>query len=293
MNFVNAVKTCFIKYGDVRGRASRAEFWYFTLFEILAGIFGDIIDAKIAGESYWTYDELYGPSYGIIVLLITCPSVAVATRRLHDIGKSGWWQLLYLTVVGIIPLIIWFSTATQSKQNKFGDPATAISDDQSNLGLPKWIKFFLIPVGTILFGSLMLFWALIETGVVSETKVIEGSKLNSSVKVELINHRVLSKGDKIIYFYSTDLFSFSNEGQLITENSVITYIKDEEGIIQTWKMNFNEIDRVEQTQQGDVWQHSVYKIYGNSIAKNDWIEVWLSSEDDGDKAFVNYIEKRL
>ena len=56
----------------------------------------------------------------IFQIIIILPSIAVGARRLHDIGKSGWWQLLILTLIGIILLIVWFATIGSSNENKHG-----------------------------------------------------------------------------------------------------------------------------------------------------------------------------
>ena len=56
----------------------------------------------------------------IFQIIIILPSIAVGARRLHDIGKSGWWQLLVLTLIGIILLIVWFATIGSSKKNNYG-----------------------------------------------------------------------------------------------------------------------------------------------------------------------------
>ena len=55
-------------------------------------------------------------------LAVTVPSIAIVARRLHDINMSGWWYLLIFTIIGIIPLIIWFCTEGTKEANKFGDP---------------------------------------------------------------------------------------------------------------------------------------------------------------------------
>ena len=57
---------------------------------------------------------------GLINVAFILPSFAVGCRRLHDIGKSGWWMLLMLTIVGIILLIVWWATDTKESGNKFG-----------------------------------------------------------------------------------------------------------------------------------------------------------------------------
>lgn len=60
---------------------------------------------------------------GLLNLALFLPSLAVGARRLHDVGRSGWWQLLAFTVIGLIPLIIWWATDTKQEQNKYGAPA--------------------------------------------------------------------------------------------------------------------------------------------------------------------------
>ncbi|MES2687237.1 MAG: DUF805 domain-containing protein [Pseudomonadota bacterium] len=93
MNFGQAISTCFSKYATFSGRASRPEFWWFFLFQILvsiaASMFGDVIN-------------------GLVGLALLLPALAVGARRLHDIGKSGWWQLIMLTVIGLLLLIYWW-----------------------------------------------------------------------------------------------------------------------------------------------------------------------------------------
>ena len=49
-------------------------------------------------------------------------TIAVTTRRLHDINKSGWWQLIELTIIGILLIIIWCATEGENKKNKYGSP---------------------------------------------------------------------------------------------------------------------------------------------------------------------------
>ncbi len=93
MNFGQAISTCFSKYATFSGRASRPEFWWFFLFQILVSIvtsfFGELIN-------------------GLAALALLLPALAVGARRLHDIGKSGWWQLIMLTIIGVLVLIYWW-----------------------------------------------------------------------------------------------------------------------------------------------------------------------------------------
>ena len=112
MEFISSVKDAFIKYRTFNGKADRPQFWWFQLFCIIVQIVGMLIDALLG------YAELFVWIGYIIVLL---PSLAVGARRLHDSGRSGWWQLLYLTIIGVIVLIVWW-VADGGKKNKYGLP---------------------------------------------------------------------------------------------------------------------------------------------------------------------------
>ena len=93
MNFGQAISGCLSKYATFSGRASRPEFWWFFLFQILISL-----AASMLGETI----------NSLVVLGLLLPALAVGTRRLHDIGRSGWWQLLMLTVIGFLVLIYWW-----------------------------------------------------------------------------------------------------------------------------------------------------------------------------------------
>jgi uncharacterized membrane protein YhaH (DUF805 family) len=117
MDFQTSIKTCFQKYAVFSGRASRSEFWYFSLFCFLGGTITWVIDTMILGYGA----EDWGAISVIFQIVIILPGIAVGARRLHDINKSGWWQLITLTIIGIILLIVWFATIGSSKKNEYGN----------------------------------------------------------------------------------------------------------------------------------------------------------------------------
>ena len=80
----NAISACFSKYATFTGRASRSEYWYFYLFYIIAYIVGMIVDAS-AGSQFIQY---------LFILPLWLPLLAAGVRRLHDVGKSGWFVLV-------------------------------------------------------------------------------------------------------------------------------------------------------------------------------------------------------
>ena len=120
MGFQDAVKSCFAQFATFQGRARRAEFWYFVLFTILGGMVAGVLDAIVFGS---TGDET-GPLGGIFGLVVLIPSIAVAVRRLHDTGRSGWWWWLWLIpIVGWIIAIVFYATRSQPGENEYGyDP---------------------------------------------------------------------------------------------------------------------------------------------------------------------------
>ena len=115
--YLNVLKN----YVGFSGRARRKEYWMFVLFNVIFAVVAMILDNVLGLAS----KELgYGPIYGIYALVMILPSLAVAARRLHDIGKSGWWQLIGLIpLIGAIVLIIWFATDGEHGDNAYGaDP---------------------------------------------------------------------------------------------------------------------------------------------------------------------------
>ena len=103
MTFIESVQTCFQKYAVFDGTARRSEYWWFALFYFIANV--------VLGEISTTLAAVFA-------LATLIPSIAVATRRLHDTDRSGWWQLISLIpLVGIIILIVFL--AQDSRPNRY------------------------------------------------------------------------------------------------------------------------------------------------------------------------------
>lgn len=104
MTFVDAIRTCFIKYADFNGTASRPEFWWWALFTVIVSIILSILSHRVSA---------------VFSLATLVPSLAVGARRLHDTNRSGWLQLLCLIpILGWIVLIILFAQA-QRRPTRF------------------------------------------------------------------------------------------------------------------------------------------------------------------------------
>ena len=130
MNFTDAVKAYFLKWNDFRSRSSRSEYWWATLFLTLASFpVGFIIGFVIAilfltaGFSETTMEIAVGIVMLPIQIFIIIASTCLVIRRLHDVDKSGWWYLIIFTIIGIIPLLIWYCSKGTNGDNRFGkDP---------------------------------------------------------------------------------------------------------------------------------------------------------------------------
>lgn len=104
-------------YTNFNGRARRKEFWFFYLAYFIVNLVAVVIDYSVGMDEYGLFQNLLG-----LALLI--PTFAVGARRLHDIGRSGWWQLLLLIpIIGWILLIIWLAKDTSPETNQYGAPA--------------------------------------------------------------------------------------------------------------------------------------------------------------------------
>ena len=97
MTIQESVKTCLRKYADFNGRATRAEYWWWVLATVLASFAIGAVDGFI---NAFAGPYAFSPFSAIFGLAVLLPDLAVTCRRLHDIGKTGWWQLLWFAIAG-------------------------------------------------------------------------------------------------------------------------------------------------------------------------------------------------
>lgn len=118
MDFMTAVRTCLSKYVGFSGRARRSEYWFFALFGVLAGIVASVLDSILGTDYGSSGNGLLGT---VVSLGLFLPQLAVGARRLHDTGRSGWWQLLWIIpIIGWILLIVWLATDSTPGDNQHG-----------------------------------------------------------------------------------------------------------------------------------------------------------------------------
>ena len=137
MSIKEACVSVFTNWNNFSGRACRSEFWYFCLALFIAGslitFFETILYASIEDfPTIFTYGMEFkdtewqsvqnpiGPLTLVFNAIILFPYVSVTSRRLQDRGISGWWQLSYLTFIGVFVIFILLMLPSKEDENKWG-----------------------------------------------------------------------------------------------------------------------------------------------------------------------------
>jgi len=111
--FIGALK----KYADFSGRARRTEYWMFFLFYVIFSVVISVVDSLLG-------IGLLSIIFGFAMLV---PSLSIGARRLHDTGRSGWWQLLLIIpVIGFIILVVFFVQDSHD-ENSYGSNPKAVA----------------------------------------------------------------------------------------------------------------------------------------------------------------------
>ena|ERR1700722_3108243 len=121
----------FRKYAVFAGRASRKEFWPFFLLNLLLILALCGIDHLIGT---WNSENHFGLLSLIVGSIIFIPTLAVTVRRLHDIDRRGWWDvILFIPFAGIVPFILFMTEDSQPGENRYGpSPKMEPADNQTH-----------------------------------------------------------------------------------------------------------------------------------------------------------------
>lgn len=115
MGPVEAVKTSLSKYATFQGRASRSEYWWFTLFAVL------VYAAAIALDVAIRISEDFNVLTFLVILTLAVPTISAMVRRLHDTGRSGWWYFIsYIPLIGAIWLLVLLILDGEPTDNQYG-----------------------------------------------------------------------------------------------------------------------------------------------------------------------------
>ena len=117
MNIKDAFISVFANWLNFTGRACRSEYWYLFLSIALITIFLTFLEMSLG---LYSYEIEMGPLTFLFSLITIIPWISVTSRRLQDRGWSGWWQLLYLTIIFTFVIVILLMLPAKEDENKWG-----------------------------------------------------------------------------------------------------------------------------------------------------------------------------
>jgi uncharacterized membrane protein YhaH (DUF805 family) len=112
-HYVSAFRRSF----DYRGRARRTEYWMFVLIHVLVLVALGVLGSNV--------HEAFSVAFGVYFLVAAVPLIALAARRLHDVGYSGWLQLVNLLPFGSVAVLILMVLPGEPQPNRYGPPPMA------------------------------------------------------------------------------------------------------------------------------------------------------------------------
>ena len=120
--FLDTIKN---RYAKFDGRATRSEYWYFILFYFILALIVSLVDILVINPMLGLTPE-QAQQGGILQIIVglglLIPTLALTIRRLHDIGKSGWWFLIALIpIIGALALIYFYVQDSQVGSNLYGE----------------------------------------------------------------------------------------------------------------------------------------------------------------------------
>ena len=108
MNFIESIQTCYKRFFDFSGRASKSEYWWFQLYNTILYILTFVFQNDLA------------LLFSILVIANLIPVFAAGVRRVHDSNKSGWWILIsFVPIIGLYIIVLLITDGSKGK-NQFG-----------------------------------------------------------------------------------------------------------------------------------------------------------------------------
>lgn len=128
---MEAFLLAFKHWGDVDGRSRPGEFWVFTIVEYAMLIFVRVVVAVLReaprGSVFMTIVAVIALFLCVVGVIMIIPGLTLSVRRLHDVGKSGWWLLIKITGIGGLLLLYWYLQPSQPGDNQYG-PEPQVED---------------------------------------------------------------------------------------------------------------------------------------------------------------------
>ena len=159
MTFLESIKSCLLKTFTYKGRTSRSEYWWFSLATIIVFyLLGLAQEFLFLNHTDIDSRNIINHSFSTITTLLSLPILSATTRRLHDVNRSGWWQLLWITIIGIPLIFYWTLKESSGHNNRYGSSETLPAEGKR--------------LSLIVFFIEMLFWAMALIPLISPTKEV-------------------------------------------------------------------------------------------------------------------------
>lgn len=225
---------------------------------------------------------IWGLSYGVwrksrlaTVSLFTYYLIA---RFVIGIQEDGY--------AGIIISIVMLYAMGRAVYASFAYHRIRRREDSGYRATKRWMKFASVPIGILVFA---LFAAVLAGSLGPSTAVIPGDELKQADREGLIGEGVVEDGERIVYFYSSGLFSVLEEGNVITDRRVISY-EDLGYGLEIESASFSEIESVDLESQGDIWNDTLISV---TLLDGSIFYLIASAEAGGDQRFIDELETRV
>lgn len=149
-------------FANFKGRASRSEYWrFYGITIVLAGII-NVLSVLLMNTALSSVFGLVSLAYNCAILL---PSIGLAVRRLHDVGKSGWLLLVSFIPFGVIYVIYLLAQKGDEGDNQYGSPVsyeTITAEEAARTGLKETPsedmdrKFMFACIGIVIFELILM-----------------------------------------------------------------------------------------------------------------------------------------
>jgi uncharacterized membrane protein YhaH (DUF805 family) len=145
MNYLSALIGTIRRSFDYKGRSSSEEFWRASTAWTLLNLTGIYFFSSLGEDSLITTGQVHFISMAF-QMVISLPLLALGVRRLHDIGKSGWWNAIGITLIGLIPLFYWDMKKSSTTENRYGavPPDADSGNFHRNVGATLYAAIFLL-----------------------------------------------------------------------------------------------------------------------------------------------------
>lgn len=174
-------------------------------------------------------------------------------------------------------------------QGSFAYKKLKLAENPEFRSAPRWAYWLSIPT-MLLFFTAAGYGVLSMTDVVPATEVVAGSEVSAEDKALMVQNGIIYDDETIELFYSYGITSILEGGTVLSDRAVIMYYTDEDDGFNVYEITFDQIASIDLLEEGDVWTESIYQVSG--FEDDNWLTISLSTEDGGDKRFVEALQER-